>query len=375
MPGGTTMADPIAVYERLMKDPVIKAKLLDGAKTRGHGDMISPLWGLMNHHTGASGNSSPWSIANHPSLGLCSQIFLPRKGSPSICGYGIAYHGGAGSGFGIRDVNGQLLGMEMDNNGTEGWGTEQYWNCVRINALVQDTARLGKDRSIAHKEWAGAAQGKWDPGGMNMNKLRSDIQIVKGQLGVAPPKVVRNEIDYVRSFSPWLGAPTSTELPLRGRVAGKVRRYEGGNVYWLEATNSTVPVPTAILQVYERFDFENGLLGVPLKYHALIPAKDADGKVITGPGGETVILGDIQGFRGGAIQRRYGHDGYALHGQIGERYAAEGWQYGELGFAISDEYERDGIIRQDFEHGALLCDRHGTVKLDRGDYLYIPPGR
>lgn len=370
------MADPIAVYDRLRKDPVIKAKLLDGASGRGHGDMITPLWGLMNHHTGASGNSSPWSIANHPSLGLCSQLFLPRKGSPTICGYGIAYHGGAGSGFGIRDVNAQLLGMEMDNNGTEGWGTEQYWNCVRINALVQDEARLGKDRSIAHKEWAGAAQGKWDPGGMNMNKLRSDIQIVKGQLGVAPPKVVRNEIDYVRSFSPWLGAPTSGELPLRGRVSGKVRRYEHGNVYWLEATNSTVPVPTAILQVYERFDFENGLLGVPLKYHALIPAKGAgDGKVINDGNGQPLILGDIQGFKNGAIQRRYGHDGYALHGQIGERYAAEGWQYGALGFATSDEYERDGIIRQDFERGYILCDRRGTTRIDLGDYLYIPPGR
>ncbi|AMS02942.1 lysin A [Gordonia phage MagicMan] len=369
------MADPIAVYERLIKDPVIKARLYGDAKNIGHGDMWSPLWGLMNHHTGASGNSGPGSIQNHPSLGLCSQFFLPRKGSLWIVGYGIAWHGGIGSGFGIRDVNAQLLGMEMDNNGTEGWGSEQYWNCVRINAIVQDEARLGKDRSIAHKEWAGKSQGKWDPGGMNMAKLRSDIQMVKGQLGVAPPKVVRNEIDHVRSFSPWLGAPLSGELALRGRVAGKVRRYEGGNVYWLAATNSTVPVPTAILQVYERFDFENGLLGVPQRYHALIPAKDAAGKVIVGANGQPVILGDVQGFKNGAIQRRYGHDGYALHGQIGARYARENWHEGSLGFAISDEYERDGIIRQDFEHGALLCDGDGTVQLDRGNYLYIPPGR
>lgn len=369
------MADPIAVYERLKRDPVIKASVLDGAENRGHGDMQT-LRGLMNHHTGASGNSSPWSIAQHPSLGLCSQLFLPRSGKVQIVGYGIAYHGGAGGGYPwISDVNAQLLGMEMDNNGTEGWGSAQYWACVRINALVQDTARLGGDRSIGHKEWAGAAQGKWDPGGMNMDKLRSDIKVVKGQLGVAAPVVVRNEIDYVRSFSPWLGAALSPELSLRGRVSGKVRRYEHGNVYWIEKTNSTVPVPTAILQVYERFDFENGLLGVPLKYHALVPAKDADGKVIVGAKGEQLILGDIQGFAGGAIQRKYGKDGYALHGQIGDRYAAEGWQYGPLGWAISDEYERDGVIRQDFENGFILCDRHGTTRIDLGDYLYLPPGR
>lgn len=369
------MADPIAVYDRLRNDPVIKATLLDGAQDRGHGDMWSPLWGLMNHHTGASGNSSPWTIAQHPDLGLCSQIFLPRNGKAVIVGYGIAWHGGAGSGYGIQDVNAQLLGMEMDNNGTEGWGSAQYWACVRINALVVDTVKQPTSHCIAHKEWAGAAQGKWDPGGMNMDKLRSDIQVMRGQLGVAPPKVVRNEIDYVRSFSPWLGAALTPELPLRGKVAGKVRRYEGGNVYWMAATNSTVPVPTAVLQVYERFDFENGLLGVPLKYHALVPAKDAAGKVINGADGKPVILGDIQGFAHGAIQRRYGTPGFALHGQIGDRYAAEGWQYGSLGWATSDEYERDGVIRQDFEHGALLCDRNGTVRIDRGDYLYTPPGR
>ncbi|AWN04135.1 endolysin [Gordonia phage Petra] len=370
------MADPIAVYERLQKDPVIKATLLDGARTRGHGDMISPLWGNMDHHTGASGNSSPWSIANHPSLGLCSQFFLPRNGKLVICGYGIAWHGGSGSGYGIRDVNAQLTGMEMDNNGTEGWGSIQYWNGVRINAIIHLVAKTKKHGSLAcntigHKEWAGAAQGKWDPGGMNMSKRRSDIAAVMAELGAPiPPRVIRNEIDHVRSFSPWLGAPTSGELPLRGSVSGKVRRYERGNIYWLAATNSTVPVPTAILDVYERFDFENGLLGVPLKYHALIPAKNADGNVIP-----DLFLGDVQGFKNGAIQRRYGHDGYALYGQIGERYAREQWHEGSLGFAISDEYEQDGIIRQDFEHGALLCDRNGTVKLDRGDYLYIPPGR
>ena len=374
------MADPIAVYEALQRDSVIKAKLYGDAKNIGHGDM-SRLLLAMDHHTGASGNSSPGSIQNHPSLGLCSQLFLPRNGQLYIVGYGIAWHGGAGSGFGIRDINAQATGMEMDNNGTEGWSSTQYWAGVRINAIIHTVNKTPAIRglevpTIGHKEWAGAAQGKWDPGGMNMAKRRSDIKAVMAELGApVPPRVVRNEIDHVRSFSPWLGAPLSGELDLRGRVAGKVRRYEGGNIYWLAATNSTVPVPTAILQVYERFDFENGLLGVPAKYHALVPAKDAAGKVVVGADGNPVILGDIQGFAHGAIQRRYGADGFALHGQIGDRYAAEGWQYGSLGWATSDEYERDGVIRQDFDHGSLLCDRNGTVRIDRGDYLYVPPGR
>lgn len=360
------MADPVAVYDRLRRDPVIKAVDLDGASERGHGDMITPLWGLMNHHTGASGNSSPWSIAESPSLGLCSQLFLTRAGKLTICGYGVAWHGGAGSGFGIWDVNAQLLGMEMDNNGTEGWGSAQYWACVRINALVQDEARLGRDRSIAHKEWAGAAQGKWDPGGMNMDKLRSDIQVVKGQLGVAAPVVKRNEIDYVRSFSPWLGNALEPEKDLRGKVPGKVRVYQGGNVMWRADRNATIPVPSRILEVYKRFDYENGPAGFPERWHAVVKDK------ATG-----LDVGDVQGFSNGwALQRKYGPSlGFALHGQIGDRYAREGWQNGSLGWATSDEYERDGLVVQDFENGMLLCDRNGTVKVDRGDFIYVPPGR
>ena len=369
------MADPIAVYEALVKDPIIKATLLDGAKNRGHGDMVSPLWGNMDHHTGASGNSSPWSIAQHPELGLCSQFFLDRRGKLTICGYGVAWHGGEGSYSDIYNVNTQLTGMEMDNNGTEGWGSDQYWAGVRVNAIIHTVNKTPASRTIGHKEWAGAAQGKWDPGAMNMDKRRADIAKVMGELGASKPVVIRNEIDYVRSFSAWLGAPLSGELNLRGAVAGKVRRYEGGNIYWIAKTNSTVPVPRLILETYEKWDFENGILGVPLKYHALVPLRDANGKTVNLASGQPVILGDIQGFAHGAIQRKYNRDGFALHGQIGERYAREGWQDGPLGWATSDEYEQDGVIRQDFENGSLLCDKNGTVRIDLGDYLYVPPSR
>src|SRR5690606_9132654 len=41
---------------------------------------------------------------------------------------------------------------------------------------------------IGHKEWAGAAQGKWDPGGMDMNKFRADVQKAIGD-----PASVRGE--------------------------------------------------------------------------------------------------------------------------------------------------------------------------------------
>lgn len=374
------MADPIAGYEALIKHPKTQARLFGNAKNIGHGDMRA-YRGNTDHHTGASGNSGPGSIQSHPSLGLCSQFFLPRTGPVWIVGYGIAYHGGSGSGYGITDINAQCTGLEMDNNGTEGWGSEQYWRGVWVNAVMHFTMKTPplpglEVPTFGHKEWAGATQGKWDPGGMNMAKRRSDIRQAMAELGApVAPVVVRNEIDHVRSFSPWLGAPLSGEKDLRGKVPGKVRDYEWGHIYWIAATNSTVPVPKAIAEVYKRFDYENGLLGIPLMYHSIAKLKDKDGKAVIGPNGQTIDLGDVQGFKYGAIQRKYGKDGFALHGQIGERYAKEGWHESSLGWAVSDEYEQDGIIRQDFENGSLLCDRNGTVKIDTGDYLYVPPGR
>lgn len=35
---------------------------------------------------------------------------------------------------------------------------------------------MGADRVIGHKEWAGKSQGKWDPGAIDMNIFRADIQ-------------------------------------------------------------------------------------------------------------------------------------------------------------------------------------------------------
>ena len=38
--------------------------------------------------------------------------------------------------------------------------------------------KLGHDSSrvIGHKEWGGKAQGKWDPGGIDMDAFRRDVQ-------------------------------------------------------------------------------------------------------------------------------------------------------------------------------------------------------
>ncbi|MGY2036626.1 peptidoglycan recognition protein family protein [Nocardia gipuzkoensis] len=152
-----------------------------GAYEIGHGD-FGEIWGVIAHHTGASGNAGPGPIAHHPSLGLASQLHLARNGEFTLCGVGIAYHAGFGSFPGLPKDNANrfTIGIEAENNGTEGWSPTQYDAYVRGVAAILRRLGKGAGNVIGHKEWGGAAQGKWDPGGMDMNRFRADVQKVTG---------------------------------------------------------------------------------------------------------------------------------------------------------------------------------------------------
>lgn len=174
---GAVMADPLWLPEALKAEGVTVVEY-PGWRDRGHGD-FGAIWGVVAHHTGnPPGSNNPGYIANHPQLGLCSQIHLARNGTATIVGAGIAWHAGNGSwpGLPTNDANRLTIGIEAENNGTEGWGPVQYDAYVRVCAAICRKLGVGADRVIGHKEWAGAAQGKWDPGGMDMNRFRADIQ-------------------------------------------------------------------------------------------------------------------------------------------------------------------------------------------------------
>lgn len=173
--------DPVWLPD-VLRDAGLPVQVAEGAFNRGHGDM-GDIWGVMAHHTG-SNNASWQSIAFHPSLGLASQLHLSTNGLYTVCGVGIAWHGGVGSGYGIRDVNGTLIGIEAANDGGGkpgmphrfSWSVVQYEHYVRGVAAILQFMNYGSDRVIAHKEWAGRSQGKWDPGAMDMDIFRVDVQ-------------------------------------------------------------------------------------------------------------------------------------------------------------------------------------------------------
>ncbi len=331
--------------EDIIRAEGVSVSSYSGALDRGHGD-FREIWGIIDHHTGApvGSNPGPGAIANHPSLGLASQIHLSRRGHATICGVGIAWHAGNGSWPGLPkdNANPVTIGIEAENSGTEGWSSEQYWAYVRINAAILRRLGHNSSRTIGHKEWA-VVQGKFDPGGMNMDKFRSDIQEILDHRN--EPAVVRNEIDHTRSFSDWLGARLHDGERICKDTIGRYADFEHGSIYWHPDTGS-LPIPTHVYETWQTELWEQGSLGYPTRYHVVY-----DGQ------------GDLQEFQGGTITRRYGQPGYVAHGVIGDRWRIEGDVRGTLGWPTSNEYDSDGGRRQDFEGGSLLWHPSGAFKL------------
>lgn len=332
----------------------LECDIFDGAFERGQGD-FGGIWGVIAHHTGSNPPSNnPGYIAKHPTLGLASQLHLARNGKWTLCGVGIAYHAGAGSWAGIakNNANAVTIGIEAENNGTEGWTDAQYKSYVRGVAAI--LRRLGhhSDRVIGHKEW-GAVQGKWDPGGIDMNAFRRDVQAVIEKKADAPVAIV-NEIDEAAKRSPWVGARLRPEeLTVGADGKGRLGVYENAHIYFYPGIGA-YPIPGGgLFEAFAALDYERGTLGYPVREFARLDG--ATGK------------GAVQAFQGGVLYRKDGADnGYIVHGEIGKRWATEGYELGALGWPTSNEgVDGNGNRYQLFENGSLYWHSTGVTKLSK----------
>lgn len=340
------MADPLWLADALRAEGVATVEH-GNWKNVGHGDFGS-IWGVVAHHTG--GNSSANAIQNHPSLGLCSQIFLNRAGVAYVVGAGIAYHAGSGSWNGIarNNANQVTIGIEAENNGTEGWSAAQYWAYVKVVAAILRSLGHNADRCIAHKEWAGAAQGKWDPGGIDMAAFRRDIQAQIDRGARPAPAPVVNQIDEMAKITAgWIGARRTKGELTTPDGKGRYAEFERGYIYWHPDTGARA-VPLNIFETWAGLGWEGGPLGYPVKHHAVVDK-----------------VGDIQAFQRGVIYRRYGQPGFWVHGVIGDSWFKRGAETGDLGWPTSNEYDFDGGKAQDFEHDTLAWNPSGAVRTTR----------
>lgn len=176
---------------------VLRAEGLDvvefaGWRDRGHGD-FKDIRGVMAHHTGSDTASAASIAYGRPDLaGPLSQLHIARSGTVTVVAAGVAWHAGVGMypWLPANMGNWHTIGIECANSGTNpsaphrrNWPDAQYFALVVSCAAI--CRRLGQPaaRTIGHKEYAGRAQGKWDPGAIDMDRLRSDIA---EQIGVVP---------------------------------------------------------------------------------------------------------------------------------------------------------------------------------------------
>jgi N-acetyl-anhydromuramyl-L-alanine amidase AmpD len=176
--------DPVWIADVLRAEGV---RLVEypGWQNRGHGD-FKDIRGVMVHHTG-SDNASAASIANgRPDLpGPLSQLHIARDGTVTLVAVGVAWHAGVGQypWLPTNMANWHMIGIECANSGTSPAAPHRKnWPDAQYNAMVSCCAALNRRlsqtsaRTIGHKEYAGRAQGKWDPGAIDMDILRADIQ-------------------------------------------------------------------------------------------------------------------------------------------------------------------------------------------------------
>ena len=159
----------------------VTVRELKGWDTWGMGD-FNRIWGVVVHHTGANNTSAEYIARNAGLSGaLSSQIHLAKDGVATMCGVGVAWHAGAGAypGIATNAANQVTIGIEAVSDG-QGWPEAQLDAYHRIVAAILWYLGLDSSRCIAHHEWAGATQRKWDPGlhgkPMPMGPFREAVQ-------------------------------------------------------------------------------------------------------------------------------------------------------------------------------------------------------
>ncbi len=162
----------------------LDVKEFPGWRDRGHG-AFKDIRGVMVHHTGSDRASAASIAVGRPDLaGPLSQVHIARDGTVTVVAAGVAWHAGVGMYPWVpaNMGNWHLIGIECANSGTSAsaphrrnWPDAQYFALVRSCAAINRRLEQTSARTIGHKEYAGRAQGKWDPGAIDMDNLRRDV--------------------------------------------------------------------------------------------------------------------------------------------------------------------------------------------------------
>lgn len=195
-PGGTmgVSGDPIWLEDVLRPALGDRLKTLDGWKTDGVGGTMGNIWGVIWHHTGNAAETAQSISQGRPDLaGPLAQIHIAPDGIVTIVAVGPCNHAGAGSwpGLPTDGANAYTIGIECawprNTALTEDTANQERWPDAQIISMRDVGAALTKhlgvpvSHNISHREWArfgpaGQRQYKWDPGNLDMDWFRGEIQ-------------------------------------------------------------------------------------------------------------------------------------------------------------------------------------------------------
>lgn len=194
--GGTVgvSGDPVWLEDVLRPALGDRLKTLDGWKTDGVGGTMGNIWGVIWHHTGNAAETAQSISQGRPDLaGPLAQIHIAPDGIVTIVAVGPCNHAGAGSWDGLPTdgANQRTIGIECawprNTALTEETASQERWPDAQIISMRDVGAALTKhlgvpvSHNISHREWArfgpaGQRQFKWDPGNLDMDWFRGEIQ-------------------------------------------------------------------------------------------------------------------------------------------------------------------------------------------------------
>jgi hypothetical protein len=171
-----------------------------------------------------------------------------------------------------------------------------------------------------------------EPGGLDFWKASAGTTCGNSPAVVGEIAKKYNALGGCTSF---LGIPTSAEQGAPDGV-GRYSVFTNGSIYWTP-TLGAWEVHGKIRDEWATVGWETGLLGYPVSDETGTP----DG------------IGRYNVFQNGSIYWTPDTGAHEVNGAIRDAWKAVGWEAGELGYPISDEYTITGGQRSDFQHGSI----------------------
>lgn len=174
--------DPVWLEDVLREALGDRLVVHEGWKERGAGGFMGTIWGTMIHHTG-NVNETVAVIRDgvqQPSgwlPGPLSQCLITPDGKCHLIAVGPCNHAGSGNWGTLTNGNRDSIGFECAYSGSGPWPQKQIITMRDATAAI--SKKIGKkaaDSVCGHKEYAKPQGRKVDPGNMDMNWFRTEVQ-------------------------------------------------------------------------------------------------------------------------------------------------------------------------------------------------------